>query len=80
MAKFKVGDIVKATRNEYGITNEFNKWIGEITKISGGKFSGRTISSEDRCKGEVFNNLVVGDFELMKEKKISWRATFENKS
>ena len=57
MAKFKVGDIIKANKesNErYGVTTQKNGWTGEVTSVKkNGDISVKTLTPEE-YEGRVF--------------------------
>lgn len=57
MAKFKVGDIIKANKesNErYGVTTQKNGWIGKVTSVKkNGDISVKTLTPEE-YEGRVF--------------------------
>lgn len=68
--KFKVGDRVKAVTDNYGLTNQEYKWVGEVTSVYSNRFSAETIYSILDNIGYVCNNLDYEDFELVNQDKI----------
>lgn len=59
MAKFKVGDIIKANKesnSEYIITNQENNWTGKILSIENGLIYAETITPE-KYKGDKYRLL-----------------------
>lgn len=62
--EFKVGDIVKATTNDYIITNKNNVWCGIVTNVYFEKFNAKTIKGDEF--GGEFHGLYMQEFELMK--------------
>ena len=53
--KFKVGDIVKATTDRYGITAKNNHWYGVVYECKDDSFSAYTIYSDREPDGEYWN-------------------------
>ena len=57
MAKFKVGDIIKANKEsnkKYGVTTQKNGWTGKVTSVKkNGDISVKTLTPEE-YKGRVF--------------------------
>ena len=57
MAKFKVGDIIKANKDSnerYGVTTQKNGWTGKVTSVKkNGDISVKTLTPEE-YKGRVF--------------------------
>ena len=67
MAKFKVGDKVRAISDKYIFTNKSYNWEGEVIEIKDGIFRAKTTYCF--CKddiGYVYDELDYKDFELIK--------------
>ena len=67
MAKFKVGDIIRANKksnSEYVITNQERNWTGKILSIENGRIYAETITPEED-KGEKYH-LLEKYFDLEK--------------
>ena len=71
MAKFKVGDIIKANKesNErYGVTTQKNGWTGKVLSIENGLIYAETITPT--CdRGETYH-LLEKYFDLVEDKQI----------
>lgn len=80
MAKFKVGDIIKANKesNEcYGITNQNNGWTGIVCKIkSDSRISVVTLTPEE-YKGETYT-VEAAYFDIAENKQIIMRIVNKN--
>lgn len=84
MAKFKVGDIIKANEKSngaYGITNQENGWTGKVTKVKRGKrFEAETITPY-RKKGITFGEdypLEDDYFDLVDDNQIQKHIVNKN--
>ena len=80
MAKFKVGDIIKANKesNErYGVTAQKNGWTGKVTSVKkNGDISVKTLTPEE-YKGRVFE-VDERYFDLMDGNQIQKHIVNEN--
>lgn len=68
MAKFKVGDIVRAVTNEYGYTNKCNEWEGVVIGVGDVCFSAKTthVNNSNIRFAQIYKGLEYEDFELIK--------------
>lgn len=66
---FKIGDVVKATSEEYVFTCASNNWVGVVTEIDeDGYFDAITITADSGdVDGSHFGMLFPSDFELVKQ-------------
>ena len=80
MAKFKVGDIIKANKesNErYGVTTQKNGWTGKVTSVKkNGDISVKTLTPEE-YKGRVFE-VDERHFDLMDGNQIQKHIVNKN--
>ena len=68
--KLKVGDIVVAKRDEYGITNKSNGWIGKILSFNEyGRFTAKTLKDNSGHTNDIFYGLETDCFELASEEE-----------
>ena len=70
MAKFKVGDIIKANKESnsyYYYTNQERNWTGKILSIENGLIYAKTITPEED-KGETYH-LLEKYFDLVEDKQ-----------
>lgn len=79
MAKFKVGDIIKANKEsnkEYIITNQERNWTGKILSIENGRIYAETITPT--CyKGDKYH-LMEKYFDLVEDKQNMMRIVNKN--
>lgn len=79
MAKFKVGDIIKANKEsnkEYIITNQERNWTGKILSIENGRIYAETITPT--CyKGDKYR-LIEKYFDLVEDKQNMMRIVNKN--
>ena len=79
MAKFKVGDIIKANKEsnkEYIITNQERNWTGKILSIENGRIYAETITPT--CyKGDKYR-LMEKYFDLVEDKQNMMRIVNKN--
>ena len=79
MAKFKVGDIIKANKKsneEYIITNQERNWTGKILSIENGRIYAETITP--KCyKGDKYR-LMEKYFDLVEDKQNMMRIVNKN--
>lgn len=68
MAKFKVGDKVRAITENYYYTSKSRKWEGVVTRINGNKFSAKTTGGIGCDYIQELISLPVKDFELIESK------------
>ena len=68
--KLKVGDIIVAKRDEYGITNKSNGWIGKILSFNEyGRFTAKTLKDNSGHRNNIFDGLETEYFELASEEE-----------
>ncbi len=68
--KLKVGDIIVAKRDEYGITNKSNGWIGKILSFNEyGRFTAKTLKDNSGYRNNIFDGLETEYFELASEEE-----------
>ena len=68
--KLKVGDIIVAKRDEYGITNKSNGWIGKILSFNEyGRFTAKTLKDNSGHTNDIFYELETECFELASEEE-----------
>ncbi len=68
--KLKVGDIIVAKRDEYGITNKSNGWIGKILSFNEyGRFTAKTLKDNSGHTNDIFYGLETECFELASEEE-----------
>lgn len=67
MSKFKVGDIVKATTDLYGMTCKHDNWEGRVIGVDGHYFHAETTKTDNPLLdiGYEFSSLNAEDFELV---------------
>ena len=79
MAKFKVGDIIKANKesnSEYGITNQERNWTGKVLKIENGLIYAESITP--KCdKGEKYH-VLEKYFDLVQNNQIQRHIVNKN--
>lgn len=69
MAKFKVGDKIRAIDNEYYVTSLDNKWVGRVISIIGGEsMIVETVSCKKKGKSETYS-VNERHFEKITEKE-----------
>ena len=67
MAKFKVGDKVRAIDCEYSLTSKACNWEGEVIEVKNGYFKAKTTNCIIKSTiGTVSDSLDYKDFELVK--------------
>lgn len=79
MAKFKVGDIIRANKEsnkEYIITNQERNWTGKILSIENGRIYAETITPEE-YKGDKYR-LLEKYFDLVEDKQNMMRIVNKN--
>ena len=79
MAKFKVGDIIKANKesnSEYVITNQERNWTGKILSIENGRIYAETITPTS-YRGEKYR-LLEKYFDLVEDKQNMMRIVNKN--
>ena len=68
--KLKVGDIIVAKCDEYGITNKSNGWIGKILSFNEyGRFTAKTLKDNSGHRNNIFDGLETEYFELASEEE-----------
>ena len=68
--KLKVGDIIVAKCDEYGITNKSNGWIGKILSFNEyGRFTAKTLKDNSGHTNDIFDGLETEYFELASEEE-----------
>ena len=68
--KLKVGDIIVAKRDEYGITNKSNGWIRKILSFNEyGRFTAKTLKDNSGHTNDIFYGLETDCFELASEEE-----------
>lgn len=68
VAKFKVGDKVRAITENYYYTSKSRKWEGVVTRMDGNKFSAKTTGGIGCDYIPELISLPVKDFELIESK------------
>ena len=68
--KFKLGDKVRAIKNDYLLTNQKSKWEGIVTNIGTDVFCAKTTNSIRSFEiGCEYHGLTYEDFELISSSK-----------
>jgi len=76
MAKFKVGDIIRAIDDRYNMTSEYYKYEGKVIKVNGPKIVAITTKSTQESDIGTKYTVEANHFELVKPR--TFRETFEN--
>lgn len=80
MAKFKVGDIIKANKKsnkEYLVTNQKNGWTGIVFKIKSDSRIGVVALTPEEDKGEIYT-VEEAYFDIAENKQIIMRIVNKN--